>query len=101
MDSSIHRANRFLFWLILKKSFLGAYDAPFFVDIWGFRACLTQFRFQKAPHDPLWKVEKRPHCGRLWMRVGACDPLVFSCFLSSSVLRPKIAPKSLPFRWEG
>ena len=53
-----------------------------------FMVYTTQFGHLKPRRNPLLVLNKRPHCGRLWLRGGRYDPRAFSCFIFSPKNRP-------------
>ena len=77
---SIHSAG----WIFPFSTFItfcfSGHNTLFFLAVSGFVVYTTQFGHLKPRRNPLLVLNKRPHCGRLWLRGGRYDPRAFSCF---------------------
>ena len=80
---SIHSAGWIFPFSTFITSCFSGHNTLFFLAVSGFVVYTTQFGHLKPRRNPLLVLNKRPHCGRLWLREGRYDPRAFSCFIFS------------------
>ena len=85
---SIHSAGWIFPFSTFITSCFSGHNTLFFLAVSGFVVYTTQFGHLKPRRNPLLVLNKRPHCGRLWLRGGRYDPRAFSCFIFSPKNRP-------------
>ena len=89
---SIHRVGWIFPFSTFITSCFSGHNTLFFLAVSGFVVYTTQFGHLKPRRNPLLVLNKRPHCGRLWLRGGRYDPRAFSCLS----FRPPKSRKKLP-----
>ena len=90
---SIHSAGWIFPFSTFITSCFSGHNTLFFLAVSGFVVYTTQFGHLKPRRNPLLVLNKRPHCGRLWLREGRYDPRAFSRFMSSPAPYPSFPPQ--------
>lgn len=85
---SIHSAGWIFPFSTFITSCFSGHNTLFFLAVSGFCGLHDTIWPFKASPQPTLVLNKRPHCGRLWLRVGRYDPRAFSCFIFSPKNRP-------------